>query len=318
MLRCAMPDKLPSHMAQLKRAFKDRKPIRTGSLIVTMFGDSIAPRGGGIWLGSLIGAFETLDIQHRLVRTAVYRLVQDGILTNEAVGRRSYYSLTREGKREFDEATQRIYFEPTTHWNGKWCMVIISNLATAERTDLRKRLTWEGFGNFGTDVLAHPNPDRARLQHLLDRGKTRDRAVVLAAELPPDQSNTSLLNMINHAWRLDDLARAYQNYIDLFQPFLRALHNGERLSDEDAFLLRTFMIHEYRKALLRDPALPEALLSPGWSGASAYRLSQALYRLIVDDAEHYVNEKFEGRFGALPQPGGSFTERFGGLIHTPA
>ena len=307
-----MPVKLPSQMAQLKRAFKDRKPIRTGSLIVTMFGDSIAPRGGSIWLGSLIGAFEALDIQHRLVRTAVYRLVQDGILTNEAVGRRSYYALTREGKREFDEATQRIYFEPTTDWNGKWCMVIISNLATAERTDLRKRLMWEGFGNFGPDVLAHPNPDRTRLQHLLDR------AVVMDAELPPDQRNASLQDMINQAWRLDDLARAYQNYIDLFQPFLDALHNGERLSDEDAFLLRTFMIHEYRKALLRDPALPEALLSPSWTGAAAYRLSQALYPLIVDDAESYVNEKFENRFGALPQPSGSFTERFGGLINTQA
>ena len=59
--------------------FKRRKPLRTGSLIVTIFGDSVAPRGGVVSLGSLIGVLDPLGISHRLVRTAVYRLVQEGL-----------------------------------------------------------------------------------------------------------------------------------------------------------------------------------------------------------------------------------------------
>ena len=34
--------------------FRSRKTLRAGSLITTVFGDAIAPRGGTVWLGSLI------------------------------------------------------------------------------------------------------------------------------------------------------------------------------------------------------------------------------------------------------------------------
>ena len=62
-----------------------------------------------MWLGSLIKVLEPLGISHRLVRTAAYRLVQDGILTSEQEGRRSFYTLTADGRRQFEEASERIY-----------------------------------------------------------------------------------------------------------------------------------------------------------------------------------------------------------------
>ena len=139
--------------AALKDDFSRQQPVRAGSLIVTIFGDSVTPRGGEVWLGSLIRVFESLGINQRLVRTAVYRLVQDGILTNEAIGRRSFYSLTVVGKRQFDEATERIYAEHRPDWDGSWCLVLMSHVETGLRATLRKDLAWLGFGAFGADVM---------------------------------------------------------------------------------------------------------------------------------------------------------------------
>ncbi|MDH3589938.1 MAG: hypothetical protein OEQ74_11100, partial [Gammaproteobacteria bacterium] len=80
--------------ADLVEDFRAQRPIRAGSLLITVFGDAIAPHGGTVWLGSLIRVLEGFGINQRLVRTSVFRLVKDGWLTTEQIGRRSYYSLT--------------------------------------------------------------------------------------------------------------------------------------------------------------------------------------------------------------------------------
>ncbi len=35
-----------------------REPSRTGSIVITVFGDAIVPRGGSVWLGTLLKFFE--------------------------------------------------------------------------------------------------------------------------------------------------------------------------------------------------------------------------------------------------------------------
>jgi phenylacetic acid degradation operon negative regulatory protein len=44
---------IESASRKLVAEFRSRRTLRTGSLITTVFGDSIAPRGGTVWLGSL-------------------------------------------------------------------------------------------------------------------------------------------------------------------------------------------------------------------------------------------------------------------------
>ena len=58
-----------------------RQPtLRAKSLVMTVFGDAIAPRGGSVWLGSLISLLDPLGISERLVRTSVFRLTEEGWL----------------------------------------------------------------------------------------------------------------------------------------------------------------------------------------------------------------------------------------------
>src|SRR5712664_1058531 len=85
-LRMAHP--LARIIDQLKR-----EPSRTGSIVITVFGDAIVPRGGSVWLGTLLEFFEGLAIDSGVVRTAMSRLAADGWLTREKVGRNSFYRL---------------------------------------------------------------------------------------------------------------------------------------------------------------------------------------------------------------------------------
>src|SRR5262249_4945072 len=87
-MREGMPHPLARIIDQLKR-----EPSRTGSIIITMFGDAIVPRGGSVWLGTLLEFFETLDIDASVVRTAMSRLTADGWFEREKVGRNSFYRL---------------------------------------------------------------------------------------------------------------------------------------------------------------------------------------------------------------------------------
>ena len=56
-------------------SFRGRRPIRAGSLIITVFCDTVSQHGNAVWLGSLIDALSPFGLNQRLIRTSVYRLV---------------------------------------------------------------------------------------------------------------------------------------------------------------------------------------------------------------------------------------------------
>ncbi|MGA2341801.1 MAG: phenylacetic acid degradation operon negative regulatory protein PaaX, partial [Steroidobacteraceae bacterium] len=82
----------PSYVAaELVERFRRQRPLRAGSLIVTIFGDSIMPRGGAIALGRLIRLAAPFGLNERLVRTATARLAHEGWVEARHVGKRSEY-----------------------------------------------------------------------------------------------------------------------------------------------------------------------------------------------------------------------------------
>lgn len=84
---------MPPHpLSRIVNRFK-REPSRTGSLIITFYGDAILLRGGSVWLGTLLAFLELLEIDGGVVRTAMSRLAADGWLDREKVGRKSFYRL---------------------------------------------------------------------------------------------------------------------------------------------------------------------------------------------------------------------------------
>jgi phenylacetic acid degradation operon negative regulatory protein len=95
------------------------------SVIITVFGDCVSQHGGSIWLGSLIRALAPLGINERLVRTSVFRLVNDGWLSARKIARRSYYSFTDSGKSQFERVARRIYQAEQQEWDNCWTLLVL-------------------------------------------------------------------------------------------------------------------------------------------------------------------------------------------------
>lgn len=107
------------------------RPPRANSLIITVYGDMIAPHGGAVWLGGFIRLVEPLGLNARLVRTSVFRLSREKWLVSEQIGRRSYYGLTETGRRRFEHAYRRIYEDSRDAWDGDWRVVLLTGDALA-------------------------------------------------------------------------------------------------------------------------------------------------------------------------------------------
>src|SRR3954465_5681736 len=135
-----MPPPLARIIQQLKR-----EPSRTGSIVITMFGDAIVPRGGSVWLGTLLKFFEQLDIDASVVRTAMSRLTADGWFERNKVGRNSFYRLMQSGRQTFDIATKHIYGPPASDWTGRFELLLIGN--DDLRDAAREALKNAGFGS---------------------------------------------------------------------------------------------------------------------------------------------------------------------------
>ncbi len=297
----------------LVEEFRSRPTIRAGSLIVTVFGDAIAPRGGTVWIGSLIRALADFGISERLVRTSVFRLVRDEWLIAEQVGRRSYYRLSVEGNRQFEQATSRIYGDPRQSWDGDWCLVLLAGLEAEQKEIVRKELSWLGFGAISANVLAHPTPDAGDLDAILKQIDTDRRLVVMRGAMLGQQQDEAMRGLVHKSWNLAELDRRYDAFVTQFRPVYRAAQKGGRVEPRLAFQVRTLVIQEYRRILLRDPLLPAEILPTGWNGTAAYQLCRNLYRLVYDAADDYMSDAFETADGPLPPPAPEFYRRFGGL-----
>src|ERR1700752_3019126 len=91
----------PLDMAHPLARFIDqlkREPSRTGSIVITVFGDAIVPRGGSVWLGTLLEFFATIDIDSGVVRTAMSRLAADGWLERHKVRPNRFFPLGDKGR----------------------------------------------------------------------------------------------------------------------------------------------------------------------------------------------------------------------------
>lgn len=303
---------------ELVTEFRALRPIRAGSLIITVYGDAIAPRGGTVWLGSLIKLLAPLGLNQSLVRTSVFRLSKEGWLTSQQLGRRSFYSISEAGRRRFASAFRRIYARSYGRWDGQWRLAITSQVDSAQREVLRRELGWMGFGAIAPGVMAHPMVDMESVTNLLQELGVKEQTIIMSACLDSASSLQALRHLVQGCWNLEQLAQSYQRFLDRFRPVWKALENAQELEPEQCFMVRTLLIHEYRRILLRYPQLPDELLPADWAGASARLLCRNLYRVSQALAEQYLSRVLQTANGPLPEPAPYFYERFGGLREADA
>jgi len=297
-------------------AFAQQKRVHANSLIVSVFGDMVVPRGSRIWLGSLIRLLEPLGLSERLVRTTVFRLAKAGWLRTEACGRRSDYLLTEQGQRRFDEASRHIYATAAPSWDHRWRLILdIGRRPPKEREALRRALFWQGFGALDGECFVHPSADLAAVLDAL-RGDglgalIADLMPLLATDFLPDGTASSA-GLVARAWNLDALAAAYTQFVATYRPVLAALdgHPPHAPTDAEAFFMRLLLIHDYRRLLLRDPELPDVLLPAGWPGQAARALCRTLYRRFAPLSERHLDACLRLADGRCPPLDPAFGGRF--------
>ncbi len=259
------------------------------SVLVTIFGDSIVPVGGEVWLGDLFKLAAPFGYNERLIRTSMYRLVGEGWLESERVGRRSRYRLTEFAIDEFASAEQRIYHQRPIAWNRQWTVVFTGTAATAagDHRRLVDHLRWHGFAEVSDDVWILPEDSAEQTSHLLDRLEVQAAPPVASASFV-DMEQLVSSGVLGSSFSLDEAEKAYQTFHTTYA------HYGDRALDElhpqASFALRTMLVHDLRRARLTDPALPEASLPGDWSGAAAFELAARLYRQVTEAAWTAVDE----------------------------
>lgn len=307
-MRRRAPRPLPAPVRVLLRRFRRQRPLRAGSLLITIFGDSIAPRGGAVTLGSLIRLTAPFGLSERAVRTAVARLARAGWLAARRSGRRSEYRLTRSGARRFADATRRIYGANPHRWDGAWTLLVLT--PGRSHAELRRELRWLGFGQLTPSLFAHPSCGLRQAREWLRSVAPAGEPLLLASRGTGVALDRRLAAL---GWNLRELARRYRRFRTRFAPVAAALGARASVPPQTAFLVRTLLIHEYRKVHLQDPLLPPPLLPRDWVGGAAYALCRRLYARAFAPAEIHLSACARRLRRALPPAQAAVRARFGGL-----
>jgi len=291
-------------------------PPRSKSLVMTIFGDAIAPHGGAIWLGSLIELLAPLGVNDRLLRTSVFRLAQEGWLVANRDGRRSAYAILPQALPRFERANRRIYAPLTAHWDGSWTMLLAASgsIDAPTRALLRKELEWEGYAMISQGIFGHPVASPEVIEEILVRHGVQGKLLVCRSSELAGVSSRPLRELAAEGWDLSAVVQGYRGFIEQFKPLLAALQQeGDALEPEQAFVIRTLLIHAYRRVQLHDPMLPIELLPDPWPGSEAYELARALYRITQAQAQGHVLAALRREDAQASDVDASYCQRFGGL-----
>ena len=291
-------------MTPLQRALGDlvarlnaRRALRVWSLVITIFGDAVMPRGGRVPLAALQDILARLSIEPGALRTALSRLAADHWVIREKAGRNSLYGLDARGRHAFDLATRKIYAGGPPAWQGK-----VSAAFALPGTDLKaaaERLAALGFAAAGTAAWLRPHTDQS------EAAATADLAGLLFVEGMPLPRTQAL----GRFWDLAGTAAAYTAFEAHFAPLAAAVAAGsEPAGPLDAMAARTLLVHDWRRIVLHDPGLPAELLPADWPGERARRRAGLIYHRLAGPSEAWLDR---AGLPPLDDPAG-FGRRFGG------
>jgi phenylacetic acid degradation operon negative regulatory protein len=283
----------------LRAAVAAERPLRVWSLVVTIFGDAVAPRGGELWVGTLTEIAAGLGIGGGALRTALSRLAADGLIERRKIGRNSYARLTRSATAPFRAASGRIYALGGPAWSGAWSVAILPEAGNGEMAEARAALDGLGYRPIGTAAMIAPLVASGRVP----AGDAIGGAVLLTAAASPEDAR----RLAGRFCPLASAAADYAGFIERFAPVRAAVGAAD---DFERLLARILMVHAYRRVLLRYPPLPDALVPPDFPGKAARALAAEIYDTVREPSERWLDAHALNADGPLPPPAEEFRHRF--------
>jgi phenylacetic acid degradation operon negative regulatory protein len=256
------------------------------SLLLTVLGEYVLPRPGGVWQETLVSALQSLGYTRQAARQAVARSTRDGWLSTERRGRRARMTLTAPTERLLRAGAGRIYsFGQPWPWDGRWLVVVlrVPEKDRAIRHQLRSRLAWTGLGSLGAGVWITPHAERQEELAAAIGDESAAAARSFVAELGTIGDADGL---VADAWDLDRVREQYDAFIEDFS-------RVRPLTLEGCFRQQTLLVHAWRRFPFLDPDLPEAVLPGGWPRKRAHDLFVSRHDRWRGRAMEYF-ERLEG------------------------
>lgn len=265
-----------------------RTVTRPNSFIYTLFGDFVhrdPSSNEELWVGGLIRLMGEFGLSEQAVRQAVSRMSRQGWLVATRRGNRSYYAMTERGRRRVEAISPRIY-GPVVEWDGRWRMLTYSVAESNRegRDRLRKDLTVLGWAPLSASTWISPRDSLDGARAAAEANGVIDNVDFFVGEYVGPRTDRELLE---RCWDLSAIAEQYREFIARYEPKLlnERAHNG--MHEEEAFVERMWLVHDFRKFAYVDPGLPSTLLPAHWPGTVASALFREYYAAISKKAEHF-------------------------------
>lgn len=224
-------------------------PLKTWSLIVTIFGD-IAPAKEEHLDSQLLAALTApFGVKPEALRVALHRLRKDGWLEAVKRGRRSAYHLSATGEALTRAAYAQIYRVAPVGQGSDWQIELLEDATTAKRA--------------GSAVVA-PNI-------LVSPAGTATGALCMRAGDVPAWMRASLTSA--------ETSAEFALYTEALTELVPKLSTA-RLDARQKLALRLLVLHHWRRIVLRQPEVHEALLGESWAGHKARQLTLEVFATL--------------------------------------
>ncbi|MEM7214303.1 MAG: PaaX family transcriptional regulator C-terminal domain-containing protein [Pseudomonadota bacterium] len=239
--------------------------LRVWSIVITIFGDLVQPRGGRISLQELLTLTEKIGIEGNALRTAMSRLAKEGWVERFKDGRNSHYGLSNSGKATFLAASERIYQPNFSSDCSDW----IVGLYPEEKSKQNAEAFWSLM--IGKRMVICSTEDKQLLE--------KDGAFVLSAS-PNEIPDWVRSELVPH-----NLTLQYRHLLYKLTELESNSRSLAALSPLSAITLRYLMIHFWRRLVLRHPLLPKGLMTDDWEGIKSHTRICDLYPEIANISE---------------------------------
>ena len=282
-------------MSKTRRAAsKQHKKIqaRFSTVIYTLYGAFIVPRGGNVRVAKLIDLVVPLGFSPNAIRLGLSRMARHGVFAVRRSGRRSYYSLNAKGMKWMEQGRVRAFEVKRRKWDGKWRLLVYNIPETMRelRSKLRYKLQSMGFANMSASVWVSPHDLEASLLQYLEQDNMLDKVETFTADYTGQHCEKELAARI---WKIEELSSRYNTFLRRYGKLLSlygtSAKAGRTMSPADCFAQRFCMTAEYVALRLEDPMLPAELLPDNWVGIRTEKVYKNLLHLLKPGADAFVD-----------------------------
>lgn len=258
-------------------------------LVLTLVAAHLDRRDRRFWSGGLVTLLGEFGFSSGAARIALARLVNRGLLDRHPDGRYVNYALTAHAKDILAEGDRRIFSFGRTNeivptWTVVWQAVPEERRQARER--LVRRLRFAGFGSLQDGTWITPHDREREVAALVAELDVADHVGVL---LGRPSVAVDFHAVVDRAWDLTGLSARYQAFVVEFARYTDPAVRGA-LDDRAALVVRTRLVHLFRRFPMLDPELPADLVDPPVGRVDAVALFHDLYPALERPARRGFDE----------------------------